>query len=52
VSTFGRQIFEVGSEGTQVGETISYEYKTRGFRLVRALTWSNSPTFSIDVLCY
>jgi hypothetical protein len=32
--------------------SISYEHKARGFRLVRALAWSNSPTPSIDILCY
>jgi hypothetical protein len=32
--------------------SISCEHKAWGFRLVRALKWSNSPTSSIDVLCH
>jgi hypothetical protein len=32
--------------------SISREHKARCFRLVRTLTWSNSPTSHINVLCY
>jgi hypothetical protein len=56
-----RQIFRVRSEKTQVnkiGENASQRdqsyVNTRHevFILVQALAWSNSPTSSIDVLCY
>jgi hypothetical protein len=36
----------------KLARSSSCEHKTRRFRLVRALAWSNSPTSSIDVLCY
>jgi hypothetical protein len=43
---------ELNRRERKSARSISCEYKAWGFRLVRPHMWSNSPTFSIDVLCY